>query len=617
MAVALLIVLCFLAFAPVLRAYFVADDYVPMAYLYQGFSGHPAELLARLFQPWQDPTVQLMYRPVCDVTMMLDYALFGANPVGFHLSNLFWHICASIAFYLVCKEMATGLQGAPPALPLAAAGLFATSPLHTETVAWMIGRVDSVCAAFYFLSILCFLKGKRTLGLLPFALALLSKEMAVTLPAVLVAHGLIVERRKPAEAVRASLGYWALLIPYFAMRLAVLGTAVGGYIGSVGAMFSRMLEERFLHCRWDKVFYPYSDYAMNESNILVRALRVIYMSLAVLALIRWRGDVWGSPAFRMMAFCAIWLALCIIPAVPVWYLNSALTGGRFLYLGSAPLMLILALVLLQPARRLGLCGVGALLAVFCCMSVANSKVWVRSGQRAVKLHAAVVSVLQRTPSDKKLVLLNMPKQANDEHLFYTAQMYGAFFKPPFTATDLSDRVACTQPNFYLPETPNNVSRLRRMAESGRFEFYSWDDNTCELTGVARDMVLAGTQDVQGIPALLPGAEEGSDSFVRGRLKFAYDVSMVPGASRVVAEVSKPNCCFVHYTRTFRDMQLSDADGLRIELLPGKRGTFSIPASAVELKAHYQVRIAALDEAGNVAGTVSDPITLDTTSVPPL
>jgi hypothetical protein len=611
-AVALLIVLCFLAFAPVLRAYFIADDFVPMAYLYQGFHGHAGELLAKLFQPWQDPTVQLMYRPVCELTMMLDYALFGPSAVGFHFSNVLWHAAATVAFYFVCKEMVAKLDDAPRFLPFGAAALFATYPLHTETVAWMIGRVDSVCAAFYFGAMLCFMRRRQVLGLVLFALALFSKEMAVTLPAVLLAYAFIVERKSFRDAVLAGAGYWALLVPYFGIRLAVLGTFLGGYIGSVGVMFQKMFEERFVHCRWDKIFYPYSDFGLNESSIAVRALRLVYAGLAAVALLRWRTDGWRQPAVRMAAFSAVWFALCLAPAMTVWYLNGALTGGRFLYLGSAPLLLFLCSLVMGPSLRVASMAVGGLVAIYCFMTFANANVWVASGERAVKLHAAVEAALRTTPPQRRVVLLNTPKQANDEHLYYTPDMLHSFFRPPFSASDLSDRIACTQPNFYLPETPNNVSRLRQMAESGRFDFYSWDDKAATLTPVAPDVVLAGMDDTSAIPTLLPSREAGSDSFVRTPVAFAYDLSSIPQATQAVAEVTKANCCFVHYTRSYRDTKLNADDGCRIALTKTPRGEFSIPSAALQRKAHYQVRIAALDAHGNVIGTVSDPVSIDTT-----
>lgn len=612
MAVAVLIGLCFLAFAPVLRAYFVADDYVPMAYLWHGFHGGFGELVARLLLPWQDATVQLMYRPVCELTMILDYALFGPSAVGFHLSNLLWHVGATLGFYFVCREMVTRLGGeVPRGLPFAAAALFAVTPLHIETVAWMIGRVDSVCATFYFTALWCFLRGKRVLGLVAFVLALFSKEMAVTLPAVLVAWALVAERRRFVDALRDSAWYWALLAPYFAVRVAVLGTPTGGYIGSVGDMFWRMAQERFAYCRWEKVFYPYSDYALNEQHVLVRALRLVYAALAAVAVVRWRSDGWRAPAVRLAAFCAVWLAACVVPALSVWYLNGGLTGGRFLYLGSAPMVLFLSALVLGPTQRAGAWMIGVLCALFCCMSIANANVWVTTGERAQKLHAAVESELARVPGGKRIVLVNVPKQANDEKLFWTSEMLMAFFKQPFGEVDLSPRIACTQSNFYLTETPTNVARLRRMVDSGEYVFYAWDDATCTLSVVPPDVVRVTTENDGTVPVLRPVLEESNDSFLRGPLRFTYNVSMVPRATAAVIEISKPNCTFTHYTRNYRDTALSAGTAVTLRL-DGLRGAFTVPDSALPLSAHYQVRVAPVDAFGEVVGTVSDPVSVDRT-----
>jgi hypothetical protein len=143
--------------------------------------------------------------PLTWMTFGLDYLVWGMNPVGYHLTNLLLHIANVVTFYFVAARLLAvahpsakrdvGLQlGAA-----LAALLFAVHPLRVESVAWATERRDVLCGLFYLLAILFYLRawrgaaggsvyGRRRYwaSLALFALALLSKSMAVSLPAVLL-----------------------------------------------------------------------------------------------------------------------------------------------------------------------------------------------------------------------------------------------------------------------------------------------------------------------------------------------------------------------------------------------------------------------------------------------
>ena len=76
-------------------------------------------------------------------------------------------------------------------LALTAALIFSVYPLHCEVVNWIIARVDSVALLFTLASFALYLKGKSPGSPLAisahvaFIFALMSKEMAITLPPTL------------------------------------------------------------------------------------------------------------------------------------------------------------------------------------------------------------------------------------------------------------------------------------------------------------------------------------------------------------------------------------------------------------------------------------------------
>src|ERR1700733_12782770 len=78
------------------------------------------------------------YRPLTWMTYAGDFALWGMQPRGFHLTSLLLHVAvARILFGLLVRLV--------PGDTFAAwlgAGLFALPPLRVEPVAWLSARAD-------------------------------------------------------------------------------------------------------------------------------------------------------------------------------------------------------------------------------------------------------------------------------------------------------------------------------------------------------------------------------------------------------------------------------------------------------------------------------------------
>ncbi|MCL4693231.1 MAG: glycosyltransferase family 39 protein, partial [Candidatus Hydrogenedentes bacterium] len=119
---------------------------------------------------------------------MLDVELFGMRPGAHHGTNVAIHALACVLL-LAFLGYSTRLWHRSAAV----AALFALHPLHVESVAWVAERKDVLCAVFFFLSLLAYARFVRrrswyayATALLAFALALMAKPMAVTLPFVLL-----------------------------------------------------------------------------------------------------------------------------------------------------------------------------------------------------------------------------------------------------------------------------------------------------------------------------------------------------------------------------------------------------------------------------------------------
>ncbi|KAG5869905.1 hypothetical protein JTB14_017569 [Gonioctena quinquepunctata] len=105
--------------------------------------------------PLSDSGSHGSYRPLCVLTFRLNYLLGGFQPWGYHLVNVLLHCLATVLLIRVAKLI---LPKTKARVGAAVAGLvFATHPIHTETVAGVVGRADLAACNFYFLSLLAYI----------------------------------------------------------------------------------------------------------------------------------------------------------------------------------------------------------------------------------------------------------------------------------------------------------------------------------------------------------------------------------------------------------------------------------------------------------------------------
>ncbi len=153
-----------------------------------------------------DPTADRMdlgaeYLPLRDLSNLVDWQFFGAEPRGYRLGNWLLHALAAAAAFLFLLE---GLRSRAAAL--AGSLLWAVHPLHAEVVGWASARKDSLNAVFALLAAALYLRSARTgarrsylLALAAFVAATLSKTSAAALPLALLAWEVLAgDRTVPA-----------------------------------------------------------------------------------------------------------------------------------------------------------------------------------------------------------------------------------------------------------------------------------------------------------------------------------------------------------------------------------------------------------------------------------
>lgn len=156
------------------------------------------------------------YRPLVGVLHTLEYALFATNPFGYNLINLLLNAGACLLAY---KLLARFL---PADNAFWGAALYASLPVRSEVVYWTYSDSHLLVAIFMLLSVVAFLDDRPVTSFLFLVLALLTQEVAVVLPAILLVIALYKRTARKSVLLLAATFIGTLL--YLWVRTMILGS---------------------------------------------------------------------------------------------------------------------------------------------------------------------------------------------------------------------------------------------------------------------------------------------------------------------------------------------------------------------------------------------------------
>lgn len=154
------------------------DDYVTSNPTLRTWSG--------LWSIWTEPRSLPQYYPLVHTSFWLEWRLWGAHPLGYHLTNVALHGAAAVVLARLLTRLA--VPGA-----WAAALWFAAHPMHVESVAWVTERKNVLSLVCALAAANAYWRAREGAGLRPllpalgwFLAALASKTVTATLPAALL-----------------------------------------------------------------------------------------------------------------------------------------------------------------------------------------------------------------------------------------------------------------------------------------------------------------------------------------------------------------------------------------------------------------------------------------------
>jgi len=292
------------------------------------------------------------WHPLTWLSHLLDVELWGDWAGGHHLTNLALHAANTLLVFLLLEALPFGFWSSA-----AVAALFAVHPLRVESVAWVSERKDLLCAFFWLLTVAAYgawvRRGgrRRALAVVAlFALALMSKPMAVTLPLVLLLLDVWPFDRLASRAdLRARV---VEKLPLFALALASAAVTwwAQASLGATMTTIALPLRERVanaaiscvLYLRdavWPaglSVFYPHAASAGGQVDrvaALAAAAAVLALSALVLAFRKrrpWLATGWFG-----------YLVL-LVPVVGLVQVGSQARADRYTYLPLLGIFVVVA-----------------------------------------------------------------------------------------------------------------------------------------------------------------------------------------------------------------------------------------------------------------------------------
>ncbi len=337
----------------------------------------------------------LRARPVGKTSFALNYAIHGDRPLGYHLVNVGIHACAALVLYALASLTLAGVpkrargsqlrydRNTAHGLALGIAVLWAVHPLQTQSVTYLFQRFESLMGMLFLLSLYCFARGPRAsspwlwyaVSVGCFLLALGTKEVAVTLPVVLLWY----DRAFVASS-------WSDL----ARRRGLL------YV-----LFAAILLAAAVYLVWHRGWYsqggvlntfesPVFDYALTQPGVIVHYLRLCVWPVGQCLDYAW--PMAQSPAeiffpALLVAGFLVTTAFCTFR----WPRAGFLVGAFFVVL--APTSSILPIVDVAFEHRMYLPLASVTTGIVLCAHHAGTHLMGLLGLSRAKRHAAQIGLL--------------------------------------------------------------------------------------------------------------------------------------------------------------------------------------------------------------------------------
>lgn len=311
------------------------------------------------------------YRPLTPIMFAIEYQFFGRSPFIGHLISVLWYAILVMVLYLTLERLFLKYDTSSQwrYMILAACILFAIHPVHTEAIANIKGRdetislLGSLLALYYVIKAFDSSSRKHLiLSGLFFFLALMSKENTITYLAIIPLALYIFRKASIGKSIMYTLPALAGTILFLLIRYAVIGFDLGGtpmelmnnpFLVWTGDGYSALSKfeslPTMIYCLGKYIglllfphplthdYYPRHIDIMSWSDMTVILSMVLYFTLSIFA-------IWKLKSRSVIAFCIIYFLATISIVSNIVFPIGTNMSERFLFMPSVGFALMLAYI---------------------------------------------------------------------------------------------------------------------------------------------------------------------------------------------------------------------------------------------------------------------------------
>ena len=143
------------------------------------------------------------WRPLANLSFAANFFFNGYDVFGYHAVNLFIHVFMGLLVWMIARYTLFLCGFKYRSISLAAAVLWLVNPVHTQSITYIVQRMNAMAAALFLLALICYVAARKeriggrtafryrlffALCLITGVLGLATKQIVATLPAVLFVY---------------------------------------------------------------------------------------------------------------------------------------------------------------------------------------------------------------------------------------------------------------------------------------------------------------------------------------------------------------------------------------------------------------------------------------------
>ena len=330
-----LVILSFAAYLNTLSNSFVFDDSYIISENY--FIRDWKNIIGLFTSKYFTASGELSYRPVVTLSYFVDYSLWYLNPMGYHLTNITFHILNSVLLFFFVQRIVKNMP-----IAFLASLFFICHPILSETVNAVSYREDLLVATFFLTAFILYVKSLSSnkfylypISLLSYLFALFSKEMAIALPLLLFLFDYIMGSRYTfvVRQLRFYIGNILVTLFYLLIRFWWFHNPVESYIsypeGSLWANFLTL--SRVVASYIKLLFFPMNltvDYIVPVTSF-PGDISFILSILLIISI-----GVIGCRLFfynKLLFFSILWFFVALLPVLNIVPIANVM-AERYLYI---------------------------------------------------------------------------------------------------------------------------------------------------------------------------------------------------------------------------------------------------------------------------------------------